>query len=76
MMDFDGVRAAYPHLAMSIYAQTPGGPVTFECITPGGDVFSFAGQTALAAMAEAFPEEFAEPMPSAPPTPPTTNVFD
>lgn len=72
MITLDVLRAKYPHLGMALYAYEPGGPVTFECHA-GEKIFTFAGPTAEAAMASAFPED-AEPEP---PTPdPPTSVFD
>lgn len=67
-MTFDELRAANPDLAVSLYALEPGGLVTLEVITPDGQAFTFAAETAAAAIEKAFP---AEPAPM-----PEPNVFD
>lgn len=68
-MTFDEVRAAYPALAMAIYALDPGAAVTLEVHTPEGVVFTFAGPTEQAVLDAAFPPE-----PAA--SPPPGNAFD
>lgn len=54
---FDELRAAHPELGFSLYAQTPGGVVTFEIIAPDGETYQFKGRTAAEAMAAAFPPQ-------------------
>lgn len=79
MIDFDTLRAKYPHLGYAAYAYDPGGPVTIECITADGKSFKFTGPTMLAAIAEGFPEDSAEPEPTeapAPSEPAGSSVFD
>lgn len=55
-MTFDELRAANPDLVVNLYAMEPGGLVTLELITPDGDTFTFRGETADAAVEQAFPE--------------------
>lgn len=76
MNTLDELRAAYPHLSLALYAYTPGGTVTLECIVNGEVIGKFAGRTEAEAIKAAFPDED-EPAP--PPTPsaaPTPSVFD
>lgn len=70
-MTFDELRAVFPELAVSLYAMTPRGPVTFEVIAEDGATYQFEGATAQAAIDAAFPS--AEPAASAPET---GSVFD
>lgn len=68
-MTFDEVRAAYPALAVAIYALDPGSAVTLEIHSPDGEVFTFTGPTEQAALDAAFqPEPVADP--------PLGNAFD
>lgn len=68
-MTFDEARAAYPALAMAIYALDPGAAVTLEIHSPDGEMFTFTGPTEQAALDAAFPPE--------PETaPPPGNAFD
>lgn len=53
---FDRLREEQPDLALNLYAMEPGGLVTLEVITPEGEVFTFLGASAAAAMQTAFPE--------------------
>jgi hypothetical protein len=53
---FDAIRAAHPHLAISLYALTPGGPVVLEVID-GEHVETWSGESATAVMDVAFPPE-------------------
>lgn len=55
MSDFDTIRENNPELAVNLYAMTPGGVVTLEIITPDGASFTWAGETAEAAIEAAFP---------------------
>lgn len=68
-MTFDEARAAYPALAMAIYALDPGAAVTLEIHSPDGEVFTFTGPTEQAALDAAFPPE---PVAASPPA----NAFD
>lgn len=71
-MTFDEIRAAYPELAVTLYALEPGGPVTLEIIAPDGQVFTFKAETADDAIEMAWPSP-----PSVEPSPvPEPNVFD
>ena len=72
-MTLDELRNDNPELAFALYALEPGGPVTFEVITPDEQVFTFKGPTAQAAIDSAFPPR--EPETSAPP-PPADSIFD
>lgn len=49
------IRADNPELGFALYAMTPGEPVTLEVHTPDGQVFTFIGATATAALDTAFP---------------------
>lgn len=62
--DLDDLRLAHPSIGFALYAIEPGGPVTLETYTPDGEVFSFPGLTARAAIDAAFP------------SPPPSDVFD
>lgn len=73
MTTLDDLRAKYPHLGFAIYAYEPGGDVTLECHTPSGEVFTFTGPTADAAIQSGFADE--EPAP-APAPEPVSSVFD
>jgi len=64
---FDRLREERPDLALTLYAMDPGGLVTLEVITPEGEVFTFLGPTAAAAMRTAFPEPTTDQ--------PTTDIF-
>jgi len=64
----DELRKQHPTLGFALYAMTPGGVVTFE-VYEHGEVYTFTGLTAEAAIAAAFPAQAPEP-----PTP--TNVFE
>lgn len=91
MNTLDELRAAYPHLSLALYAYTPGGPVTLECIVNGEVIGKFTGRTEAEAINAAFPDEDETPEPeraaqtpariadspaaSAPPAP-TPSVFD
>ena len=66
-MSLDDLRKRFPHLGFALYALTPGGTVTLEVID-GGEVYSFAGRTAEAAILKAFPPE--------PDLPEPINVFE
>lgn len=66
-MTFDEARQKHPTLGIAIYGISPGEPVTLEIFTPDGEVFSFRGKTAQAALDLAFPPE---------PEKPAENVFD
>lgn len=68
-MTLDGIREAYPHLGLALYAYEPGGPVNLEIHTPDGDMFSFCGPSEAAVLASAFPDAPEEPEPE-------DNVFD
>lgn len=67
---FDEARAAFPDLAMNLYAMEPRGLVVLEIIDPVGETYVFRGSTAAEALASAFPE--APPEPAAP----AESVFD
>lgn len=67
MTSLDDLRAAHPDLGFALYAIEPHGTVTLEVHTPIGDVFTYEGKTAAAAIQVAFP-------PDVPKEP--TNVFD
>ena len=78
MIDFDTLRARYPHLGYAIYAYEPNAPVTLECITADGKSFKFTGSTLADAIQAGFPEDSIEPEP-APAEPAATkpaSVFD
>lgn len=75
-MDFDTLRAKYPHLGYAAYAYVPGGPVTLECITPEGQTFKFTGPTMLLAIDAGFPEDDVEPSPDLTDASPAGSVFD
>jgi hypothetical protein len=77
-LTLDDLRAKYPHLGFAVYAYTPGGPVTLECLTPDGTTYKFHGPTEAAAIAAGFAEEDETPVepPSPPPAPPPVSVFD
>ena len=68
MFSLDELRKQYPGLGFALYAMTPGGTVTLE-VLDGGEVYTFTGPTAQAAINAAFPASLPEP-----PTP--DNVFD
>ena len=72
---FDQIRAAFPDMAVALYALEPGMGVTLEIIDPDGGLFSFKGATAAEAIARAFP-----PAPADPDPPPVaevaTDIFD
>lgn len=70
-MTFDEIRENHPELAVSLYAITPRGPVTFEVITEDGTAYQFQGPTAQEAIDAAFPS--VEP---AVPELKTDSVFD
>lgn len=72
---FDDIRSGNPDLAINLYAMTPGGEVTLEVITPGGQNFTWTAPTAAEAMELAFP---AEPELDAdePPAPQPMSIFD
>ena len=72
-MTFDEIRAAFPDLAITLYAMTPGGAVTFEVIAADGATYQFQGDTAQAAIDAAFPP--VEPA-ATEPEPETGSVFD
>lgn len=71
----DELRARFPGLGFAVYAIEPGAPVTLE-VHDGTDVFTFAGETADAAIALAFPPAPAEPAAPEPPASAEPNVFD
>lgn len=54
---FDALRAEHPNLIINLYAMTPRGVVTLEIITPDGQRYAWAAETAAAAYALAFPED-------------------
>ncbi|AKR54354.1 hypothetical protein XM25_00750 [Devosia sp. H5989] len=64
MIDFDTLRAKYPHLGYAVYAYEPGGVVTLECITANGKSFKFTGSTLADAIRAGFPEDSIEPEPA------------
>ena len=71
-MTLDELRAAMPRLGFALYALDPGGAVTFEIVTPEGELYSFAAPTAQSAIDAAFPPLALAPLP--PPNP--ANVFE
>ncbi len=50
MKTLDEVRAKYPHLGVALYAYTPNGEVTLECLSADGKTFKFVGPTEAAAI--------------------------
>jgi hypothetical protein len=82
MITLDDIRAKYPHLAVAVYALTPGGPVVLELLSADGSWSQkFTAPTEAAAVAQAFPDD--EPVAPVEPTPPpaapavpVSNVFD
>ncbi|WP_048647522.1 hypothetical protein [Nitratireductor soli] len=70
-MTFDEAREKFPSLGLGLYGMEPGQAVTLEVYSPDGQVFSFRGATAQAALDLAFPPE-----PETPPAEPAENVFD
>lgn len=70
-MTLDHLRAKYPHLGFAVYAYTPGGPVTLECINQDGATFKFSGRTEDEAIRTGFPEEFEPDAPA-----PDLSVFE
>lgn len=68
-MTFDDIRAAMPEVAITAYAQEPGGAVTLEIITPDGSIFTFTRPTLAEAVAVAFP-------PDPEPVAPAASIFD
>jgi hypothetical protein len=73
-MTFDDMRAANPHLGFALYAMTPGTEVTLEAYSQDGNVFSFTGETAEAAIRSAFPPPYPPGELETPAEP--TSVFD
>ena len=79
MVDFDTIRAKYPHLGFAVYAYTPADPVTLECMTADGRSFKFEGPTLADAIAAGFGEEEPAPTPETPvaeTAPADASVFD
>lgn len=54
-MILDDIRARYPAIGIAVFAMEPGQPVTVESYV-NGQIFSFTGATADAALTKAFPE--------------------
>lgn len=73
-MTLDDIRARFPHLGFAVYAYTPGGPVTLECIAADGSIFKFTGATEHDAVMTGFGDDLQPPAEPAPT--PTTSVFD
>jgi hypothetical protein len=71
-MTLDDVRTAFPHLDLTLYAYQ-GQPVTLECISADGSIFTFTGATEHDAIKAGFGEELA---PAEQPAPAPSNVFD
>lgn len=74
-MTLDELRNDHPELGFAVYAMDRSGVVTFEVYTPDGQVFSFKGPSAQAAIDQAFPPKAEET--ALPPAPaPTESIFD
>lgn len=77
MTDLDALRAKYPHLGFAVYAYTPSGEVTLECITAEGKTFQFQGATLAEAIATGFADDVAPPQPeTGNPASADASVFD
>ncbi len=70
---YDEIRAQNPDLVVNLYGMTPGGPVVLELIAPDGFTATYRGETAEAAIAQAFPQPAADAPAPAEPTP---SIFD
>lgn len=61
MTALDRFRQLAPHMAVAVYAMTPGGPVTVELIGPDGTISRFDGSTEAEVWEQIVPGLLAEP---------------